>query len=248
VVVAYQTQKAKERLEALRMKIRLSKIRNKNFTVICNNCIGWGIYKTLDLQYTTPTIGLFFMAEDYIKFLERFEYYIHQPLTFLKETRHKELLEYRKDNPWVIGTLGDGIEIQFLHYFIEEDVANKWFRRVNRINFDNLFFIYSDKYSFKEEYLERYLNLPFKHKLFFSALPRQGENVIYMKEYLDDKVVGESWLENRFYERYIDIVKWLNGNKNFLKKSEIDFADFMTEEEFKKMEKTVSETRVSEVI
>jgi uncharacterized protein (DUF1919 family) len=216
-VIQFQVQKSKERYESMKLKYKQLKLRNKDFTIICNNCIGWGIYKTLDLQYSSPTIGLFFMAEDYIKFLENFEYYIKQPLTFLKETRHKQLNEFRVDNPWVIGTLGDGIEIQFLHYLKEEDVANKWFRRVNRINFNNLFFIYSDKYSFKDEYLERYLKLPFQHKLFFSASPRQGENVIFMKEYANDKAVGESWLENRFYERYVDIIKWLNGNKKFLK-------------------------------
>jgi uncharacterized protein (DUF1919 family) len=67
-------QKVGDRLLA---QFRRRKLINSNFSVICNDCTaGMGIYQKLGLEYTTPTVGLFFYSDDYIKFLENFEQYI----------------------------------------------------------------------------------------------------------------------------------------------------------------------------
>jgi uncharacterized protein (DUF1919 family) len=179
------------------------KIKNKDFSIICNSCLAGGIYHKLGSQYTTPTVGLFFLSEDYIKFLENFEYYIGLSPTFQHDSKH--------NHP--VGILDD-IEIHFLHYKTEQEVEEKWNRRKERINFNNLFFIYSDgdEMGFQEEYFERYAKLPFERKLFFSGKPRKSSP--------DCTVIIRDWFDatrSRKYEKYIDIIKWLNKEKDFVK-------------------------------
>ena len=36
------------------------KVKNKNFTIISNNCWAGGVYEDLRMEYNTPTVGLFF--------------------------------------------------------------------------------------------------------------------------------------------------------------------------------------------
>lgn len=207
--------------------IERSKLKNKIFSIICNDCVAGGIYHRLGLQYTTPTVGLFFFSEDYIKLLENFKCYITQPLQFKETSAHSRANELRKNmscGPYPIGLLGNDVEIQFLHYKDEAEAADKWNRRVKRINFENLFFIYSDSDAegVSDELLLRYQNLPssFKgwkeNKIFFSATPRNFNNIIFVRDYEKATHVGNS-TRNRKYEKYIDIIKWLNGEQDFLK-------------------------------
>jgi uncharacterized protein (DUF1919 family) len=194
-----------------------ARLRNMSFSIISNDCVGAGIYQKLGLQYTTPTIGLFFFSDDYIRFLENFEHYIRQQVIFIESSKHPEANELCRRNHYPIGVLDSDVEVQFLHYESEEEAVEKWNRRKERIYFENLFFIYSDKDNFKEEYLDRYEKLPFKNKIFFSSKPRgQIGNLVFVRDYEGKAQVGDS-SRNRKYEKYINIISWLNGDKDFLK-------------------------------
>ncbi len=203
--------------DKLGAKRRRSKLRNTDFSIICNNCLAGGIYHKLGLPYTSPTVGLFFYLGDYIRFLENFNYYINQPLTFKSTSVYSQANELRKTANYPLGDLGDNIEIHFLHNKDEAEAAEKWERRKKRLNYDNLFFIYSDHGDFHEEYLERYKKLPFKNKIFFSAKPRKGDCVVFVRDYENEKGVGDSAIDRK-YEKYIDVIKWLNGEKVYVKK------------------------------
>jgi len=187
---------------------RRRKLRNKNFTVFCNNCrAGKWAYNELGLRYTTPTVGLFFLSNDYIKFLENFEYYIKQPLWFKRTSKSEKVNEYRKTKPYPVGALDD-VEIHFMHYKSESETAEKWTRRTQRINFSNLFFMYVGPPSGRIDNLnvntvqdaKRFEDLPFVHKILVpepDASPRTA-NVVLMS--------GGSIEVKPF-----NMVKWLNG-------------------------------------
>lgn len=194
-----------------------SKLKNRDFSIICNNCIAGGIYHRFGLHYSTPTVGLFFYLSDYIRFLENFEHNLHQPLKFKDTSNHPEANELRKKVKYPLGVLGDDVEIHFLHYKTEAEAADKWARRMKRINFENLFFMYSDSGDFCEDFLSRFEKLPFPNKIFFSSKPRSGDSVVFVRDYERWGGVGDS-TQNRKYEKYVDIIKWLNGEKNFLKR------------------------------
>jgi uncharacterized protein (DUF1919 family) len=193
-----------------------SKLRNKEFSIICNNCVAGLIYQKFGLPYLTPTVGLFFYSEDYIKFIGNFEHYIQQPLGFTTFSKHHESSLLLKRRNYPIGLLGNDVEIHFMHYKTPEEALEKWNRRKKRINFNALFFIYSDRDNFHEEFLQTYGKLPFKHKIFLSSKPRGNKDlVVFVKDYEKETQVGESE-HNGKYLKYIDIVKWLNGEPDYI--------------------------------
>jgi len=193
-----------------------SKLKNRRFSIICNNCVAGLIYQKFGLPYLTPTVGLFFYSEDYIKFLQNFEYNIQQPLKFVTASKYPESNTLLKKKPYPVGILGNDIEIHFIHYKTSEEALEKWNRRKERIDFKNLFFIYSDRDNFHEGFLQTYKKLPFKHKIFLSAKPRGNSDlVVFVKDYEKESQVGESE-HNGKYLKYIDIVKWLNEESDYI--------------------------------
>jgi uncharacterized protein (DUF1919 family) len=206
-----------------------SKLKNKNFSILGNNCVLIGIYHKFGLPFSSPTIGLFFFPEDYIKFLENLNWYLKQPIQFSHTTKHISALKLRKaiNRNYPIGILGD-IEIHFMHYTTQEEALEKWNRRLLRINYNNLFILFSDSEpeEYREELLERFERLPFEHKIFFSSKPNDKyKSVVFVEDYAGAVSVNDLTC-NRKYEKYIDLVKWLNGEKDFIKKKKQRFPNF----------------------
>ena len=76
-------------------------------------------------------------------------------MRFKQSSRYEAANEFRRRIPYPIGVLGDNIEIQFSHYATEEEAAEKWARRSQRINFGRLYFIFSDRDGVTPEQIER---------------------------------------------------------------------------------------------
>lgn len=192
---------------------RRKKLVNDNFSVICDTCFaGMGIYGKFGLKYTTPTVGLYFPANDYIFFLEHFEELIKKPLYFTAISKDGQ----RK--PYPVGLLDGKVEVRFVHYKSENEAAMKWGRRCARVNFDNLFFIFSDREGFNCQLLDRYARLPFKNKIYLSATDckKYPGLVVYIKEFAKSGHVDERIKVNRVYEKHFDVLAWLNGQPNYL--------------------------------
>lgn len=62
---------------------RKKQLKFTEFTIISNNCWGGIVYESYNLPKQSPTIGLFFMAKDYIEFLSDLKGYIYGELTFI---------------------------------------------------------------------------------------------------------------------------------------------------------------------
>ncbi|MCW4024261.1 MAG: DUF1919 domain-containing protein [Candidatus Bathyarchaeota archaeon] len=199
-----------------------SKLKNKTFSIISNNCISGGIYHKFGLPFSTPTVWCFFFPEEYIRFLENLKWYLNQPLQFTPQTKHHSAQQLRQpiQRNYPIGVLGGDVEIHFLHYHDEAYALDKWNRRLARVNWERLFFLFSDSepQEFTRTLLERYEKLPFEHKLFFSSKPQpNSECTVYVKDCMGSASVSDS-TRNRKYEKYVDLVKWFNGETDFLKK------------------------------
>ena len=65
------------------------RLKNKNFTIICDNCWAGKVYQELGLPYQTPFVGLFVFSPDYIKMLKNLKHYLsgNIPLKFVKESK-----------------------------------------------------------------------------------------------------------------------------------------------------------------
>ena len=78
-------------------KIRNLSLKSDKFTIISNNCWGGLVYQRYNLPYNTPTVGLYFFADDYIKFVSDLDYYLSLKLNFIdvEKSRHYEVLQRR---------------------------------------------------------------------------------------------------------------------------------------------------------
>jgi uncharacterized protein (DUF1919 family)/GT2 family glycosyltransferase len=203
-------------------KLVRKKLRNRDFSIIGNNCFAGGMYHKFGLPYNTPTIWTYIYPDDYLKFLENLDWYLKQPLTFKKETAHEMAhLYYEKTKRrYPIGVLGD-IEIHFMHYKTEDEATEKWFRRIKRFNRDNLFVLFSDGEEFREEHFTRFEKLPYLHKVFLSSKPKPNSScTVFIQDYEKEIYVFDS-TRNRRYEKYFDLVKWLNGDDQYIKNQRI---------------------------
>lgn len=199
-------------LEIFYRKYLRIRLNNKDFTIICNNCWAGSVYEDLGLPYSTPTVGLFFYAPCYIKFISNLKHYLQQPLTFKDTSVYPLANERRMRKKYPLGILDD-IEIHFLHYKCDEEALDKWNRRTERMNFDNLFVAFSDVDLCTLKEIRNFDTMSnFKHKVFFSAKNHPGiESLIWLKSYQNHDHVGDI-VNNRWaYRKYFDVVKWLNA-------------------------------------
>lgn len=149
------------------------KLKYKDFSIISNNCWGGLIYQKFGLRYTTPTVGLFILDEDYLKFVERLDYYLSQPLQFIDPhtSIHYDYLyrEHNKEITYPVARLDD-IEVFFMHYHSKEEAEAKWKYRTARINHHRLLVKFSQRQSNTTDILERFAAVPLKNKLCFTPL------------------------------------------------------------------------------
>ena len=143
------------------------KLKNTDFTIISNNCWGGRIYQKFGIKYYSPTIGLFILGHDFVKFCSDFENYLKKELEFIPWEASSYYAELKNDIPYPIAKLGD-IEIYFMHYHSEKEAAEKWYRRVKRLNPEHMIFKLSQREECSKEDIEEFMKLPLRHKVCFS--------------------------------------------------------------------------------
>lgn len=114
--------------------------RNNNTdpTIICNNCVGGVIYHNLGLKFLSPTVNLFIKSEDYLTFCENLKYYSSCDIVQVND----------QDRGYPVGRIVPldhnhrEITVFFQHYKNFDEAKRKWIERYQRINWDNMFFIW----------------------------------------------------------------------------------------------------------
>ena len=162
-------------------KSRQKKIHCKNFTIISNNCWAGTIYQSYNLPYQTPTIGLFILPDDYLKFVSDLKNYLKKDLVFIDSKESKQYQILHEEINFPVARLGD-IEIYFMHYHSEAEVIEKWQRRCKRINFDNILYKFSDQNFCTKKHLETFMSLSLKNKVCFSSKNYNIDGIIVLGE------------------------------------------------------------------
>lgn len=175
----------------------IRKLITPDTSIISSNCFAGRIMQDLGMQYNTPTLGLYFFADDYIEFLSNLKYYLTEAkLEFLDESRYPLGNERRaKWTHWYpIGLLGGKVEIQFLHYHTEKEAAEKWYRRAQRVNFDKLFIIGMEQNLCTIDNIKAFDKLLFEKKIFFSTKQIEGcSSNCYLQQFVDKGEVGDAY-------------------------------------------------------
>jgi len=158
----------------------------RDWTIISDNC--WGVAynkaanKLYDRKYRTPFAGIFFMAPDWITFLENFDEYIKikptiQPKVNEKDKYHGASRWKGGKRPWynytvllLTGSKGP-VEIHYAHeHTVPETALRKWTERLARMtrNKNDMLVKMDDRDRFTVELGKRFLKLKqFPHKLLF---------------------------------------------------------------------------------
>jgi uncharacterized protein (DUF1919 family) len=199
---------------------------NCNFSIISNDCYGAEIYRWIDRPYNTPFVGLMVMAPCYISFLQNFEHNIYQELKFEKGTKYPSLENFWfQRSKYPIGLI-NGTEIHFLHYHSEKDAYEKWNRRKDRIDFNNLRFKFCLGKDFATiEHLRAFDLLSYPFKICF------GEDRLNdFHSYASIPALPiDGAASFRHSLQYIDIIKWLNkGSFKFENIKEELFGKFLS--------------------
>lgn len=189
-------------------KYRAYIIKNRDITIISNNCWGGFMYQSCALPYNSPFIGLYMYAPEYIAMLRNLKENLKQPIRFIKhnESKYKDIVPEQ----YLLGVLGNtGIEIVFMHYHLKEEVLEKWGRRLKRINWDNMIVKFSDTdYGCTDDLIEEFDRMPFRNKICFTASPHPNcQSVIPMNEYAGKSYVLYEWA---YSNRYFNFVKEAN--------------------------------------
>ena len=105
-----------------------------------------------------------------------------------------------------------------MHYHSEQEAKEKWEARSQRLDFDNLFIMMTDKDSgkgAKYEDLKAFDNLPYQNKVVFTHKPYpEFKSAFYIKGFENKNEVGDlftfsGWNGEKYYDQF-DYVSWFN--------------------------------------
>lgn len=193
-------------------KIRQKKLKGTDFTIISNNCWGAHVYRRYNVNYNSPTIGLYFFPDEYMRFISNLRENLELPLSFIPASAsryYKRLLELKQTNV-PIAVLGDDIEIVMLHYHSEEEVIEKWNRRKARINWSHLLVKNTMQNGMTEEQVRVFDELPFPNKMIF--VPYEMKDVKSAVWYKSDCREGQVQDDIVNFNKYINLTDWINSS------------------------------------
>ena len=191
--------------------------RNKDFTLIAQNCIGGVIYADLGIQFLSPTINMFIEDENFVKLVENLEHYLSvkvEPLTDKFIDPIDNTIVYPKIKI-------DDIEICCLHYKDCQDAIDAWERRKKRVTLSNVFVIGNSwNMHGNKELIARICQSKYK-SVVFSSVKMDYPNCIYLHDdfwKIDNRGIIRPNITDikpnshkKYYEDYFDIVNWINN-------------------------------------
>ena len=144
--------------------INRAKLRNHEFTLITNTCIGGIIFHDLHLRFCSPTINCGIRDHDeFLLFCNHLQHYLSLPIEFVES-------QWKYPVGVLHGTPGD-VRIYFTHYHSVDEALNKWKERTGRVKYDNLLVLMDGD------------NCTDSQVKAFDQLPHPKKVIITMKEY-----------------------------------------------------------------
>ena len=178
------------------------RLKNDNFTIITDTCIGGVMYHKLGKQFLSPTINLWMYDEDFYKIITN----------VCLDIFNRHLFKF----------------IDLSDDYTEEEANKKWVERTKRIYRDNLFIICADLPNTRKithEDMVSLKDIPCRGKVVFSI--RKYDDIDYIvplpKDPNGDYVNSYMFDKSKYFQRYrweeaFDWVHWLNTGEVKLRK------------------------------
>ena len=182
-------------------------LKGVEFTVFSNNCLGGFFCHDAGQPFRSPTVNLSLDGFDFIRFLERPEYYLSKDIEFYQDSRWK----------FPMGKIED-VKIYFVHYKTPEEARDAWMRRKERIVWDNIFVIATDHDGmYLPELLERFDKLPYNKVMFTAKSYPQYPWAVQVRQFKRRRNVRimtdfANLRGQRYYETCFDLAQWVKDN------------------------------------
>lgn len=194
------------------------KLRNRDFSIISQNCLGGVVYHMLGLPFTSPTINMFIEDENFLKLVSNLKHYMSiepEPLADPYVDPVDRTVKYPKIRI-------DDIEICCLHFKNCAEAINAWNKRRNRINFENILVIANSwNMHGNKTLIKKILNTGYR-TICFTFGDYTEANCIQLNDdfwQLDARGIIRPNITDykpnsykRYFEDYIDIIDWINGD------------------------------------
>lgn len=184
--------RVKGRVDRKLLERKIEKVRTsvtaRDITIISQNCIGGVFYHDMGMQFLSPTINLFIKEPDFVRFALNLCHYMEQELVM------------RWEEEWPVGTLDD-VEVHFMHYSTCKEAKECWERRKQRINWDKILILATDRNGFHDEVYDLWKQITYP-KVLFTVNPRYCEesgSVVFPK-YRNTSFVPDLIPKREFYE------------------------------------------------
>lgn len=187
------------------------RLKNKDFTLLSNNCLGAIYLHDIHQPFNTPMVNAGMVPKEYLKFLNNLEYYLSLEIKMAPEESNSKQ-QY--------GYVGD-VHVWFEHFKYADEPREKWNIRRKRVNMKNLFVMMTEKDNCTYEDLVAFDNLPFENKVVFTARDYpEIKSAFHLKGCIDPKTgqLGYAYdFPNRYslkrYMEQFDLIKWFNNNQ-----------------------------------
>lgn len=193
----------RERQERNISKLRKTLIE-KEISIISQNCIGGVFYHDMGMEFLSPTINTFIKEPDFVQMVLNLRYYMSLHI----------VMRWGEEYP--IGVLDD-LEIHFMHYETCEEAKSAWERRVQRINYDRIIVLATDRNGFDDTIYEEWKRITYPKVLYtvHSKYATEFGSVLY-PQYLPNGFIPDLIPKREFYKDsvLINTANNLGGHKN----------------------------------
>lgn len=100
-----------------------------------------------------------------------------------------------------------------MHYATEVEAREKCYRRVARMNWNNIYVKMDDRDGCMRSHIARFDALPFKNKIIFTAIDSSLQLVVYLSKCKGKPCVDELYGNKYLWRSDFDVVAWLNDKK-----------------------------------
>lgn len=210
---------ARKFMKYLRSLFLHIKIKDKNITILSNNCIAGFIYSDYHLKFNSPTINLSISPNDFIKFCKNLQHYIDSDLIEVINPDINSFIKIGGDKiNFPVGLLDD-IIIYFQHSNNFLEAKYDWDRRKSRIIKDKIYIILVDTFC-DRKLIEDFMSIDFNHKIFLTGENLDiSANTFYIAKLKANKALWY-YYTNRFktkkYYQYFKFHKWVNNSNYYL--------------------------------
>lgn len=218
--------------KSIALKKRIAKLRNHEFTIISNTCIGGVVTHTLGEQFRSPTVNVLMSEYEFMAFCKYIKEYAKCPveeLTGEEWARYRDVTHpvgvlrgFKIPNGYMPDIRLPDITLLFVHYKSFEEAKAKWEERFKRVNYDDIRIVMDCAMDAGDEILDEFNALPYENKVVFTQKedPERWPNNFRFSFYTEDKfsagcvynIVNKGMLELRWFDEF-DFITWLNEGK-----------------------------------